>query len=229
MIKISQLYISVNFILLLICLGLTILISQQPSSRGEIISLYIGTSVFWLSASFINLMYFIPIKYSILRFIVPGIILISALSFIEFHFRNEIFIYVGYALLNLFLGTSSLIFFIKSKRVNNEKNKRMKKGVKTMKFSIAIFSIFIAILLINTFRLELFGIVPGYAPHNFGFNVMFFIPVNLFVFISSFVILILVIINWTNWGKTKEKYISLGISSSIITLWLLQVLRILYA
>ncbi len=229
MIKISQLYISVNFILLLICLGLTILINQQPSSRGEIISLYIGTSVFLLSASFTNLMYFIPTKYSVFRFILPGIILISALSFIEFHFRNEIFIYVGYALLNLLLGTSSLIFFIKSKRVNNEKNKRMKKGVKTMKFSIAIFSIFIAVLLINTFRLELFGIIPGYAPHNFGFNVMFFIPVNLFVFISCFVILTLVIINWTKWGKTKEKYISFGISTTIFSFLLIQVLRLLYS
>jgi hypothetical protein len=35
-------------------------------------------------------------------------------------------------------------------------------------------------LTINFFRRELFGIVPGYAPHNFGFNAFFFIPLTSF-------------------------------------------------
>ncbi|MBR8538340.1 hypothetical protein KDU71_22405 [Carboxylicivirga sediminis] len=105
---------------------------------------------------------------------------------------------------------------------------KLKKGRRTMKFSIIVFILFITAWTINIFREELFGIVPGYAPHNFGFNVMFFGPINLFVFISSFIVLMLVIYNWTNWGKSKEKYISFGISSLIVGFWIVQILRIIY-
>ena len=33
------------------------------------------------------------------------------------------------------------------------------------------------------YRFELFGIMPGYAPHNFAYNFGFFLPINTFCYI----------------------------------------------
>ncbi|MDF3079124.1 MAG: hypothetical protein K0S09_3013 [Sphingobacteriaceae bacterium] len=82
-------------------------------------------------------------------------------------------------------------------------------------------------LTINFFRRELFGIVPGYAPHNFGFNAFFFIPFNFLLLLSSLFIILRTASLWTDSSAKKLKVQSLGLTLPIIALMLFQLLRIL--
>jgi len=78
-------------------------------------------------------------------------------------------------------------------------------------------------LLINHFRFELLGIVPGYAPHNFGFNMLFFLPSTILSLIGALIVLFRI-------DKIKIKRVNLIrvlIVLPIIALWTIQVIRIL--
>ncbi|MFN6947251.1 MAG: hypothetical protein ACK4ND_20095 [Cytophagaceae bacterium] len=54
--------------------------------------------------------------------------------------------------------------------------------------SIVALVLFSIALLVNAFRMELFGIIPGYAPHNFGFNILFLLPCLAFLHFIFFCI-----------------------------------------
>ena len=54
--------------------------------------------------------------------------------------------------------------------------------------SIASLAIFAFALLVNIFSKELFGIVEGYAPHNFAFNIGVLLPLHTMGLILSIIV-----------------------------------------
>jgi len=76
-------------------------------------------------------------------------------------------------------------------------------------------------LIINELRFELFEIRPGYAPHNFGFNIFFSLPSTFLSLICS----IIVIVRKTDTKNKKSKFYSCLIVSPIILLWIWQIIR----
>jgi len=48
----------------------------------------------------------------------------------------------------------------------------------------------VIVLTVNEFRWELFEIRPGYAPHNFGFNIFFFVPATVIILYLALVVVI---------------------------------------
>jgi len=76
-------------------------------------------------------------------------------------------------------------------------------------------------LIVNEFRFELFGIRPGYAPHNFGFNMLFFLPSTLLCLICAFY----VVLRKPNDENKRAKLYSIFIVSPILILWIWQVIR----
>ena len=78
-------------------------------------------------------------------------------------------------------------------------------------------------LLINEYRFEIFGITPGYAPNNFGFNIFFFLPSTLVLLICS----IIVLIRSPDNKNQKAKLFSILIISPILILWAWQIIRML--
>ena len=79
------------------------------------------------------------------------------------------------------------------------------KGEKAnLVFSIVSFTLLLAALILNYLRTELFGVVKGYAPHNFGFNVIYFIPLT---FLSVLTAIISVTWLFGNWSKRRNRNI----------------------
>jgi len=79
----------------------------------------------------------------------------------------------------------------------------------------------ITTLIINEFRFGLFGIMPGYAPHNFGFNMFFFLPST----IVSLVCAIIVLIRRPQIENKKTKLYSVLLVIPIFMLWTWQLIR----
>jgi hypothetical protein len=79
----------------------------------------------------------------------------------------------------------------------------MTKGEKfNLAFSIlSALSLLLAIVF-NLFRTQLFGVIKGYAPHNFGFNLRIFVPLILLSLITAIISII-----WVNnrWRNRKSK------------------------
>ena len=76
-------------------------------------------------------------------------------------------------------------------------------------------------LIINEFRFELFGIRPGYAPHNFGFNMFFFLPSTLICLICA----LYVVLRKPNNEIRNSKFYSIVMVSPILILWIWQIIR----
>ena len=76
-------------------------------------------------------------------------------------------------------------------------------------------------LMINECRFELFGIRPGYAPHNFGFNIFFFFPSTLISLICALTVLV----RKPNIEIKKAKFYSVLLVLPILILWIWQVIR----
>lgn len=105
--------------------------------------------------------------------------------------------------------------------------KASRKAIWTLRLAITSLVFFIVVLTINYFRLALFGVVPGYAPHNFSFNLLFFIPTNFLILIMALIVITRILNNWNNWGSLKERIIPLGLTIPIVGLWIFQIVRIL--
>ena len=88
-----------------------------------------------------------------------------------------------------------------------------------IKSSIA-FILFVLIFFINYFRFELLGIVPGYAPHNFVFNLSFFLPALFISFCYSLFIFGNILIRWKKLPNLWIKFIML-ILTSIFPLYII--------
>jgi len=76
-------------------------------------------------------------------------------------------------------------------------------------------SIFALIAFISVYRFELFGIEPGYAPHNFGFNMTYIFPSILFILILCLFTLLRSIIYWKKYNNNTKKIITIGLTLSI--------------
>ncbi len=80
---------------------------------------------------------------------------------------------------------------------------------------------------VNFLREPLFGIKEGYAPHNFGFNFMFFLPLMLTALILGLVVVGRTIKYWKIWTDLKKKWILIGMSIPAIGLWTFMIVRII--
>lgn len=68
---------------------------------------------------------------------------------------------------------------------------------------------FALIFIFGYYRFEWFGILPGYAPHNFGFNVGLIIPLTFISFACSVFVVIRIFCNWKCRTNKLNKYFSI--------------------
>lgn len=95
-------------------------------------------------------------------------------------------------------------------------------GRKMMRRAIIASSLFVLLLTLNYFRLELLGIVPGYAPHNFGFNILFFLPTLIVILIISGLVIGGVLGQWKKIARPRNKLIPLLLTVPIVALFFLR-------
>jgi hypothetical protein len=93
-------------------------------------------------------------------------------------------------------------------------------------WSIIAATLFIFALTINYFRQQLFGIIPGYAPHNFGFNFIFFIPVTVTATLISYFVVGQTLLSWRRLNDQKRKLLTLLLTVPILTLFVVAVFRL---
>jgi hypothetical protein len=80
-------------------------------------------------------------------------------------------------------------------------------------------------LTLNYFRRELFGLYLA-MPHNFAFNIIFFIPVTLFVFLLVVYVVNITIANWSKWIDLKKKITILCLTVLILIVYIASIIRI---
>ena len=97
----------------------------------------------------------------------------------------------------------------------------------TTRMAFGSLGILIIALSINYFREPLLGIKEGYAPHNFGFNVLFFIPAMLTALGLGLAVIGRTIKHWKTWSDLNEKWTLIGLSVPAIGIWACMILRIL--
>ena len=88
----------------------------------------------------------------------------------------------------------------------------------TFRMSYCSLGLLIFLLLVNEFR-NYIGFAKGYAPHNFTFNIGFFLPS---IFISMTIGIMAIgrtIKHWTNWTNLKMKWTIIGFSIPGIGFW----------
>jgi uncharacterized membrane protein len=89
----------------------------QMNSREEIVSLFVSSIIFYLANVIYNLLYFIPAKALLLRFILPGILSIITPLILWKNRDVEIYQYVIIGFINLMIG---LIIYLKYRKpINN--------------------------------------------------------------------------------------------------------------
>lgn len=92
--------------------------------------------------------------------------------------------------------------------------------------AFASLGILIFSLLVNEFREPLLGIKKGYAPHNFGFNFMFFLPSMLIAVGLGFAVIVRTIKNWKTWTDLNKKWTLIALSIPAIGFWTFIFIRI---
>jgi hypothetical protein len=80
-------------------------------------------------------------------------------------------------------------------------------------------SLFSIALILNYFRYELFGVVPGYAPHNFSFNFSIFIPLTVSALLLSTHVNFRVLLYWSDRPNLLQKLLALLLTTPIIVLF----------
>jgi len=97
----------------------------------------------------------------------------------------------------------------------------------TFRMALTSFILLTLALLINFFREPLLGTKEGYAPHNFSFNFLFFLPTILISLGLGIAVIVRTIKHWENWNSLNRKLIFIGLSSPIILLFIFRTIRIL--
>ena len=95
---------------------------------------------------------------------------------------------------------------------------------KLLNISIFLFFALISILLISYYR-RFFGVIEGYAPYEFAFNMLFFIPSILFIMIMTLVITLKVKSKWRYYKNTSWKWITISFLSPVILFLSYAILR----
>lgn len=78
--------------------------------------------------------------------------------------------------------------------------------------ALVSFGILIFALFVNEFREPLFGIKKGYAPHNFEFNLIFFLPSIAIAIALGFAVIGRTTKHWKSWTDLNKKLILIGLS-----------------
>ncbi|KFC19944.1 hypothetical protein [Chryseobacterium sp. FH1] len=95
-------------------------------------------------------------------------------------------------------------------------------------FNISVFLAVTFILLhIISYNRESFGVIKGYAPYEFGFNMLFFLPTLLFVSIGTLVIGLKIKAKWHTYKDVKLKWYTIILISPTILFLSFIFLRIL--
>jgi len=97
----------------------------------------------------------------------------------------------------------------------------------TFRMALTSFTLLIITLLVNYFREPLLGIKEGYAPHNFSFNFLFFLPAIITSLGLGIAVLGRTIKHWKKWNDLNKKLIFIGLSSPVVLLFIFQTIRIL--
>lgn len=95
------------------------------------------------------------------------------------------------------------------------------------RWAILADSLLIIALVVNYFRLEWLGVVPGYAPHNFSFNVVFFIPIVLTSTLISYFVAGQTLMNWRRLPNIGIKFLTVLMTAPIPILLLIQIIQIM--
>ena len=103
--------------------------------------------------------------------------------------------------------------------------KKIKYDRQKINLIVAIIALALILLanILNYFRLELFGVIHGYAPHNFAFNLTIFFPLNFFGILLSIITLTLTLGKWRKWTNIRMKWTTL-IFNFIVILYVLFIL-----
>ena len=83
------------------------------------------------------------------------------------------------------------------------------------------------IIKLHNFREPLLGIKEGYAPHNFSFNFLFFLPAIIISLGLGIAVIARTMKHWKRWNNLNKKLIFIGLSSPVILLFIFQTIRIL--
>ena len=95
------------------------------------------------------------------------------------------------------------------------------------KTAIASFGILVITLLLNHFRTILFGFEKGYAPDNFVFNFIIFLPAMLISLILGLTSLVRILKHWKKWDELYKKVFYIGLSFPIICVWILLLFKMM--
>jgi hypothetical protein len=97
---------------------------------------------------------------------------------------------------------------------------------KIFNISLIVLLTFIGLHIISYYR-SIFGVIEGYAPYEFGFNILFFLPGLLFITILALIVSLKVKSKWSNYKNKKLKWFTLVVISPIILFWIYSFLRII--
>lgn len=74
------------------------------------------------------------------------------------------------------------------------------------------------LLFVNQFR-NYIGFAKGYAPHNFAFNIGFFLPATFISMALGIATIVRTIKNWKSWLDLKKKWMIIALSIPGIAFW----------
>lgn len=102
-----------------------------------------------------------------------------------------------------------------------------KKVKQTTQMAFASCGILLLALIVNSLRETLLGIKEGYAPSNFSFNFIFFLPLMVTALGLGLAVIGRTIKYWNNWTSLNRKLIIIGLSTPAIMLWLFIITKII--
>lgn len=83
--------------------------------------------------------------------------------------------------------------------------------------NISIFLLFalISILLISYYR-RFFGVIEGYVPYEFAFNMLFFLPSILFIIVVTFITTLKVKTKWRHYKNVRWKWMTISFLPPVV-------------
>ena len=101
--------------------------------------------------------------------------------------------------------------------MNNIPNPKKVKWTKGM--SIVSFCLVLMMFIIDFIKEPILGLKDGYAPHNFGLNILIIAPSMLISFILSLIVAFRIVKYWKIWPTLKSKYVTLVLALPAIIIY----------